>query len=79
MLDGKQGAAFVVGASTLTDADQESVFSKLFHEYLLEEDQTVGSAMIKAKQEFAKSKAGRTQVDILWGITLLGDPLLSIH
>lgn len=79
MLAGKQGAAFVVGASTLTNAGQESYFSKSFHRLVLENDETIGSAMIKAKQEFANRNRGLQHKDILWGINILGDPLIKVQ
>ena len=78
MLAGKQGAAFVVGASTLTDAALESQFADLYHQFLIEDNESVGSAMIKAKKSFASSNKGSLHKDILWGITILGDPVLTI-
>jgi hypothetical protein len=77
MLSGKKGAAFVLGASTLTDASQESYFATIFNNYLISSDESIGSAMIKAKQEFAANRS-LTHKDILWGVTILGDPLLKV-
>jgi hypothetical protein len=77
MLSGKKGAAFVLGASTLTNATQEDYFANIFNGYILLNGESIGSAMIKAKQEFAANR-NLSHKDILWGITILGDPLIQI-
>jgi hypothetical protein len=77
MLSGNRGAAFVLGASTLTNATQESFFSNIFNSHLISEGESIGSAMIKSKQEFAADR-DLLHKDILWGITILGDPLIQV-
>ena len=78
MLSGYNGAAFVIGASTLTDANDEAYFSSLFNQNILSEDDSIGSALINAKREFYSSN-NHLHKDILWGISILGDPLTKIR
>ncbi len=78
MLSGNKGAAFVMGASTLTNASEESRFSSLFNIYMLANDLTIGEAMTQAKYEY-NNESNQLHKDILWGISLLGDPLTKIN
>lgn len=78
MLSGNQGAAAVMGASTLTDATEENRFSALFQNELLAPGATFGEAMVRAKQAYAVLY-GSGHKDIQWGVSLLGDPLLSVQ
>lgn len=78
MLSGEAGAALVVGASTLTDAHQESIFSQIMHQQMLIPGMSIGQAMTEAKRLYA-AQAGKHQLDILLGISLLGDPVLQIQ
>lgn len=78
MLSGNKGAAFVVGASTLTNAGEESRFSSLFNIYMLAEDLTIGEALTHAKYEY-NQESNQLHKDILWGISLLGDPVIKIN
>jgi hypothetical protein len=77
MLAGEQGAAIVVGSSTLTDAAAEAEFAALFQSEIMESKQSYGEAFIQAKKQFAEN-GGSEFKDILWGVTLLGDPLLAL-
>jgi len=77
MLSGYNGAAFVIGASTLTDANDEAYFSSLFNQNILAEENSIGSALITAKRDFY-SINNSLHKDILWGISILGDPLTTI-
>jgi hypothetical protein len=77
MLNGDQGAAAVMGASTLTNADRENEFAQFFQDALLAPNATLGSAMSTAKAQYA-AQYGYSHRDILWGISLLGDPLLTL-
>ena len=77
MLSGPQGAAVVIGSSTLTNAVAEGEFAKIIQSELIQQGSTFGSAMQKAKAKF-KSSYGDSNKDILWGISLLGDPALNL-
>ena len=77
LLSGDQGAAAVVGASTLTDAGAEKNLATLLHTELAQKSESIGEAMINAKQEYA-AKYGSGDVDLLWGETILGDPLVKV-
>jgi hypothetical protein len=77
MLAGDQGAAVVIGSSALTSAVAEERFAVLMQRELLEPDQSFGVSMIKAKQQF-HAEAGLSYKGIMWGVSLLGDPLLKM-
>ena len=77
MLAGEQGAAVVIGSSTLTDAVAEAEFAALFQSEVVNGVNSYGQALTKAKQRFAAT-GGLSHKDILWGVTLLGDPLLEL-
>lgn len=77
MLAGSQGAAMVIGSSTLTSAHAEERFSVLVQEQLLAEDKSFGDAVVSAKQQYYQEEGLRYR-GIMWGVSLLGDPLLSL-
>ena len=77
MLSGDQGAAAVIGSSTLTDASAEADYAEFLQEELTNPDNNFGQAMVKSQQRFT-SVNGLAFKDIVWGINLLGDPLLSL-
>ncbi|MFK8013640.1 MAG: C25 family cysteine peptidase, partial [Marinicellaceae bacterium] len=77
MLSGSQGAAFVIGASTLTNAGLESRFANLFNIYMMNNSLSLGDVMIRAKREF-HDESNALHKDILWGISLLGDPAIIL-
>ena len=78
MLSENKGAAFVIGASTLTNAGEESRFASLFNIYMLADDLTIGDALSLAKREYA-NESNTVHKDILWGISLLGDPVIKLN
>ena len=77
MLAGEQGAAIVIGSSTLTNARAEARFSVLLQNELLKPNIMFGEALISAKQTYY-SETGLVYKGILLGVTLLGDPLLRL-
>ena len=77
LLSGTQGAAVVIGASSLTNAVTEEQFAGLIQAQLISVDTTVGAAMVNAKRELADEN-GVVDLDILWSVTLLGDPELRL-
>lgn len=77
MLAGEQGAAIVVGSSTLTDAAAEAEIAALFQSEIMESKQSYGEAFIQAKKQLAEN-GGSEFKGILCGVTLLGDPLLAL-
>ena len=77
LLSGDQGAAAVLGASTLTEAFHESLLSRLVMDRLAQPGMTLGVAIQEAKDELAATHPGLA--DVLLGWTLLGDPALMIE
>ncbi len=77
LLSGDQGAAVVIGASSLTNAVTEEQFAQLIQADLVTQNVSVGEAMVSAKQALADEN-GVVDVDILWSVTLLGDPALRL-
>jgi hypothetical protein len=77
LLNGEQGAAAVLGASTLTEAEHEQELAKLLYERLLQPGITLGQAIKEAKDAYAASKPGHA--DVILGWTLLGDPGLVLE
>jgi len=75
MMSGEQGAVSVLGATTLTSADNEKRLAKLFFKYIAM-GKSLGQAMTLAKQEFAQTDA--QALDVILGWTLLGFPELML-
>lgn len=71
------GAVAVLGASALTDADAEREHAMLVYDQLFDPHTTIGEAVLEAKKQFAKTRP--EQYDIIFGITLLGDPALVVN
>jgi hypothetical protein len=76
MIAGSQGAAAVLGASTLTQAVNEERLGALLTPRLTAPGTTVGEAIVEAKREMARAHPGA--LDVLLGWTLLGDPTLEV-
>lgn len=72
LLEGDQGAAAVLGASTLTTADSEALLGNELMPRLVAPGTTVGRAMVEAKR--ALYLKDPTRRDVLLGWSLLGDP-----
>ncbi len=80
LLKGDRGAAAVLGATTLTEAENEAELARLlFNEVgrVLEPGVTLGEAVLRAKRELAKTRP--EALDVLLGWTILGDALISIE
>ncbi len=74
LLAGPQGAASVVGSSTLTKTTSDQALGPLLVAQLLTPGKTLGQAMVEAKHSLAAQ--GGDNRDVLLGWTLLGDPAL---
>ena len=77
LLNGEQGAAAVLGASTLTEAEHEQALAKLLYDRLLQPGMTLGQAILGAKNEYAATHP--EHADVILGWTLLGDPGLVME
>ena len=77
LLAGSQGAALVIGASSLTNAVAEEQFAQLIQSELVSTNVSAGQAMITAKRALANANQS-LDIDILWSVTLLGDPELKL-
>ena len=76
MMEGDRGAIAVMGASTLTDANNERVLARLVFERLANGER-LGDAVTNAKQEYALENPN--DLDVLLGWTVLGMPELFIN
>ena len=74
---GVEGAAAVLGASTLTSTVSEKQLGDLFIPRLTSAGVTLGEALTEAKQELALTDPQR--LDVILGWTLLGDPALKVE
>jgi hypothetical protein len=72
MTSGDNGAAAVLGATTLTLADSEEKLAPLVMSRVAQPGMTIGAAVTAAKQELAQTSPDLLDVQIGW--TILGDP-----
>ena len=72
MLNANGGAAAVLGASTLTQADAERGLAKLVLRNLTSGGMNLGQAVLQAKQEWATQHP--EDLDVILGWNILGDP-----
>jgi hypothetical protein len=77
LLSGQQGAAAVLGASTLTQASHERALALELYPRMLTPGTTIGQAVLEAKQALAEVSPGF--LDVLLGWQYLGDPALSME
>lgn len=77
MNNGLNGAATVLGASTLTKAASEFLLAMELNKFLYNEGEPIGTAVIKAKQSLARIEPSAS--DVLLGWQILGDPALVIN
>jgi len=77
LLAGPQGAAAVVGASTLTRIASDRAMSLRVLSNLTKQGQTLGQAIVAAKRSLVATEGN--QKDVVLGLTLLGDPALMIE
>lgn len=76
LFSGDQGAAAVLGASTLTDSTSEILLGRLLTPKLASPGMSLGQALLLAKNELAQ--AHPELLDVLLGWSLMGDPALVI-
>jgi hypothetical protein len=76
MLNDNAGAAAVLGAATLSDADAEVGFANALYEFVADPGVAIGDAITAAKKRFACGRAQAT--DVILGWTLLGDPTMKV-
>lgn len=79
LFSGENGAAVVLGATTLSFANSEELLGQYFTPEMFTPGQTVGEAMLAAKQQLAGSGAGGDLSDVLIGWTVLGDPSVIVQ
>jgi len=77
LLNGSQGAAAVLGASTLTEAVHERNLAKELYDRLFQPGVPLGQAVQNAKQAYVE--AFGADPDVILGWTLLGDPGLVVE
>ncbi len=76
LFSGDQGAAAVLGASTLTDSTSEVLLGELLTPRLTQSGMPIGQALQSAKSELAQTHP--ELLDVLLGWSLMGDPALLI-
>lgn len=76
MLSGDNGAAAVLGASTITSSSSEEALGMRVMPLAVTPDMTLGQAIQDAKTDLAATNPGLR--DVLLGWTLLGDPALVV-
>ncbi len=73
-----RGAAAVLGATGVTNADHEQVLGEVLVSKMFESDGvSIGDALTAAKQDIAANHYGYD--DVILGWTLLGDPMLIVQ
>ncbi len=77
LFSGEQGAAAVLGSSTLTESSSERQLGELLTPRLVTPGMTMGQALQDAKSELAQSHP--ELLDVLLGWSLMGDPALMIE
>ena len=76
MLNDLNGAAAVLGASTLTVASHEREMAKEVYPRMFTSGKPIGVAILEAKQSRALDHSG--ELDVILGWNLLGDPALTV-
>ncbi len=77
LLNDLNGAAAVLGASTLTQADHERELAKQVYPRMFEAGKPVGQAVLEAKRAHALTYSD--ELDVILGWNLLGDPALQVE
>ncbi len=77
LFSGNNGAAAVLGASTLTNSGSEALLGALLMPRLVTPGMPIGQALLVAKSELAKTHP--EMLDVLLGWSLMGDPALVIQ
>jgi hypothetical protein len=76
LLSGRNGAAAAVGATTLTKVASDYAIGARVLKNALQQGLPLGKAILLAKRDLAADFAARQ--DVIIGLTLLGDPALSL-
>jgi hypothetical protein len=76
MLSGDRGAAAVLGAATLTATESDIALGEHFLPRVVQAENTIGMALVEAKQRLAEEHPD--MIDVIYGWTILGDPALSV-
>lgn len=76
LLSGDQGAATVLGSSTLTLATSEAVLGQALHTEMYIPGKTIGAALVDAKRAIA---SGSSRADVLLGWQIMGDPAIVMN
>jgi hypothetical protein len=77
LFSGNNGAAAVLGASTLTDSGSEALLGGLLTPRMVTPGMSIGQALQDAKSELAQTHP--ELLDVLLGWSLMGDPALVIQ
>lgn len=77
LLSGEQGAAAVLGATTISMDSSERLLGERMMPRLVMPGKTIGAAMLEAKQLLAVLHPHMTDVQLGW--TILGDPALVVE
>ena len=76
MLSGQNGAATVLGSSTLTLASSEAALGQHLFKEMYIEGKTIGEALIAAKQAISSNPSNG---DVLLGWQIMGDPAIVMN
>jgi hypothetical protein len=76
LFSGNNGAAAVLGASTLTDSESEALLGALLTPRMVTPGMLIGQALQDAKSELAQTHP--ELLDVLLGWSLIGDPALVV-
>ncbi len=76
LLEGRQGAVSVLGASTLTSVVAERILANLFYAELVQ-DKSIGQALLDAKREFMLTHPEHK--DVLLGVGIMGFPEIVVN
>ncbi|HQR65807.1 MAG TPA: C25 family cysteine peptidase [Thermoanaerobaculia bacterium] len=76
LLAGPQGAAAVLGPTTLSDSGSEAALARLLLPLVFQRNLPLGLALTEAKKQLAATQP--QAIDVLRGWTLLGDPALVV-
>jgi len=77
LLSGDQGAAAVLGASTLTLTTSEVRLGSMLTPRIVEDGKRLGDAVLEAKQQLGREQPGLIDVQLGW--VLLGDPTIVVE
>ncbi len=76
LLSGDQGAATVLGSSTLTLASSEARLGEFLYQEMYVPGKTLGDALVAAKKSIS---GGSASVDVVLGWQIMGDPAIVMN